>query len=689
MSIKLPFGYELISPFSTGNNSDIFLVKELASEKKYLLKVLKNQIHKNKSETLNLKLRFKNEIDIVSTLNHENIARLQHSFSDGENFSLLYSYTEGNTLAVLLAEKKNFSVDTSLFIIEQLLDSLDYIHSKGIVHCDINPNNIFISLNNKLELFDFGISIHDNSLRKSSLGIEGTIPYLAPEQTNFTEFKVDNRTDLFAVGIIFYRLLSNNLPYNNLKSVKDYIEQLLQTELEPIRDQSIAFNQIVFKALNANPEERYQTADGFKYDLIQAKSISEGTDSEISIGVKDKVLAATRTNFFVGRELRVTTLIEGLNKLKINKGSSYLIYGISGIGKTEIVREFQKNITQDFISISIKCNVYSASQPFSVIKMGILEIISHINNQGIQYIEKCRKVLSKSLSEYSGVICNNIPELMPFFYTVNEDVSVEREQERLKHVYHLVLSELSKFNKVIFYVDDIQWMDDTSFNVLRKSIDVKSNILLIFNYRTKSQNEEPVLYRTSLIEYGFDSVFKIEPFSNRELRHYILNCFDPLENKDELIRTLALKTDNTPFSYSEAIRMLVGEKIIKPLKEGWYFDAEGWLASAKNLDPVTLVKRKFGIANDEQKEYLQLASFFGGKFNPQILNELLDLTDIESESTLEHIERLMFVTKGLHKEYNFIHDKIHETIANNVSSEKKMFWHEKIGNWFNNDAIKK
>ncbi|GAG20915.1 unnamed protein product, partial [marine sediment metagenome] len=235
-----------------------------------------------------------------------------------------------------------------------------------------NPNNIFVDDEKGVTLLDFGNSLTEEEAIKLPVGrIVGTLPYLSLEQIGFTEYKIDARSDLFCTALILYRLLSGKLPFtiqNN--SIEELLNQILKAEVQPIKELPAILNAILIKALKPSPDDRYQTATGFKYDLkVALEALNEKYNESFIVGKTDNIAAVNRIKMFVARENEIDTLQKGLDQFAKGKASSFLLYGKSGIGKTFIVNQFRTKINEDeFFFLASNSNRFTPTQPYSVFR---------------------------------------------------------------------------------------------------------------------------------------------------------------------------------------------------------------------------------------------------------------------------------------------------------------------------------
>ena len=206
VSIKNKF--DIINLISDSQDSEVSLAQKKDTSDYFLIKSLKKQKDTSKN-IIDRNILFRREINIISSLDHPNIVKLADTYFDGKTYYIIYPYRKGKTLSNIFQEGYSFSTQDSLNLTLQLLGALEYIHLKGIIHCDINPNNIFEDDEKGVTLLDFGYSMTEEEALKSPEGmIVGTSPYLSLEQAGFADYKIDARSDLFCTALILYRLLA-------------------------------------------------------------------------------------------------------------------------------------------------------------------------------------------------------------------------------------------------------------------------------------------------------------------------------------------------------------------------------------------------------------------------------------------------------------------------------------------------
>jgi serine/threonine protein kinase len=212
--------------------------------------------------------RFAREAQALARLNHPNIVAV-HDFGEvNGQYCFIMEYVDGLDLRQLLQKGKLLAED-ALAIVRQLCDALEYAHEEGIVHRDIKPANILIDRKGRVKIADFGLAklLGRDSASHQLTGtgqVMGTLQYMAPEQLE-TPHKVDHRADIYALGVVFYEMLTGELPLGHFALPSD----------KGAPDKGL--DQIVLRALEKNPDQRYQRASEIQRDLAALSPAAQTT----------------------------------------------------------------------------------------------------------------------------------------------------------------------------------------------------------------------------------------------------------------------------------------------------------------------------------------------------------------------------------------------------------------------------
>lgn len=252
-------GYKIISKLGQGGMASVFLAEDLYLGNKVAIKKMLPILMRDKD----LVERFRKEAVNQAKLNHINICRI-FQFNP-QNLTVVLEYIDGQTIEEILKSKGRIPEKDAIHIIKGILKGLNHAHQKGIVHRDIKPSNIIIEKNGEPKITDFGIALIMGEDRKTKTGIGiGTPEYMSPEQIK-GEKNIDHRTDVYSVGILIYEMLSGSLPFENTNQdfLSDYSIKNFHVNVQPAplcqKNPLITkeLSDIVLKALNKNPDERY------------------------------------------------------------------------------------------------------------------------------------------------------------------------------------------------------------------------------------------------------------------------------------------------------------------------------------------------------------------------------------------------------------------------------------------------
>jgi serine/threonine-protein kinase len=229
--------------------------------------------------------RFKREEEIGTTLNHPNVMRI---FSDGHR-SRLYMVMEwcnGRLLRNIISEEGKLPPERAIRIALGILQALDYIHQHGVVHRDLKPENIMVDDQDNVKLIDFGIASREGAKRLTYAGYSqalGTPEYIAPEQVKGK--RGDARSDLYSLGIILYEMLSGKTPFSGPSPLAVMNDRLINHPLPPrVAEPNIspALQEVLYRAIEREPKNRYPTAHAFAWDLEHLNQVGVADRAELA-----------------------------------------------------------------------------------------------------------------------------------------------------------------------------------------------------------------------------------------------------------------------------------------------------------------------------------------------------------------------------------------------------------------------
>lgn len=259
--------YQIIAPFGEGGMAAVFKAYQPAMERFVAIKVLPRHMAASRE----FLARFQLEAKLLAQLQHPHILPV-FDFGEAEGYTyIVMPLVQGGTLSDLI-RRRRFSVSEARDIIFQIGSALGYAHARGMIHRDVKPSNVLIDESGNCLLTDFGLArmLESTSNLTSTGAIVGTPAYMAPEQG--VGGKIDKRSDIYSLGIIFFELLSGRVPYTAdtpIAIVFKHIQDPLPSVKKYNPDLPAEVEMILYKVLAKNPEDRYQTVEDFLRALQQ------------------------------------------------------------------------------------------------------------------------------------------------------------------------------------------------------------------------------------------------------------------------------------------------------------------------------------------------------------------------------------------------------------------------------------
>jgi tetratricopeptide (TPR) repeat protein len=265
--------YEIINLLGEGGMGAVYKALDHELDRVVALKVIRPQLASN----ADILARFKQELILARQITHKNVIRIfDLGMAEGTKF-ITMEYVEGRDLKTILKERTKLPPEEAADIMLQVCAGLDAAHKENVVHRDLKPPNIMIDIQGRILVMDFGLALSTEAAAGMTRtgALMGTPDYMSPEQA--TGDKVDARSDIFSLGIIFYEMLTGTVPFEAeslLKTLRRRIDEKAKPpiELEPQIPQ--ALNDMIMKCLATDPADRYQSTAELLTDLEIFKGIT-------------------------------------------------------------------------------------------------------------------------------------------------------------------------------------------------------------------------------------------------------------------------------------------------------------------------------------------------------------------------------------------------------------------------------
>ena len=246
--------------------------------------------------------RFKREEDIGKKLDHPGVVKVLDDEERSRRYMVL-EWVDGRLLRQILNEQKKLSPERAIKITLALCKALDYIHSEGVVHRDLKPENIMVGLDDQVKLIDFGIAANAGSRRLTFAKLTeamGTPDYISPEQVKGK--RGDARSDVYSLGIMFYEMLTGKVPFSGPNPFVIMNERLLNNPIPPREvnpEVTPQLQEIIYRALERDPNKRYPNAHEFALDLEHPEKVGVADRAELQNWKQRRSPVARQIVFYI------------------------------------------------------------------------------------------------------------------------------------------------------------------------------------------------------------------------------------------------------------------------------------------------------------------------------------------------------------------------------------------------------
>jgi serine/threonine-protein kinase len=253
--------YELLEVLGSGSMGLVYKALDPKINRHLAIKTIRFSDEFEDDAIKDIKRRFLREAEIAGQLAHPSIVTIYDVGEDEDLTYIVMEYLEGKDLSKFIKRKNLLSFRKILQVIALVADALEYAHTREVIHRDIKPANIMLLDNGGVKMTDFGIAKAISSSRTKTGVILGTPNYMSPEQ--IMGQKIDQKSDIFSLGVLFYQLLSGKLPFQG-KNLSSLLYQITQVKHPPVRDFNARLpkvcSQIIDKALSKERDDRFKSA---------------------------------------------------------------------------------------------------------------------------------------------------------------------------------------------------------------------------------------------------------------------------------------------------------------------------------------------------------------------------------------------------------------------------------------------
>jgi predicted ATPase/serine phosphatase RsbU (regulator of sigma subunit) len=576
--------------------------------------------------------RLRHEHAVLSSLDLPDVVRAYGLVKHGRGLGLVLEDLGDVSLESTFRHQRP-SLEQFLDLAIRMAGTVADVHGRAVIHKDIKPHH-FLTIGGQLKLIDFGIATRLSNEAQSAAhtgALDGTLAYMSPEQTGRMNRSLDRRTDLYSLGVTFYELLTGRLPFeasDPLELVHAHIARRPRPPHELSASVPQIVSEIVLKLMAKGAEDRYQSAGGLKADLEECRARLNGGAAGLErfpLGRHDVSGELSIPQKLYGRQAEARTLEQAFERARTGSAGLLLISGYSGVGKSALVNELQKQIVQGGAFVTGKFDQLGRSVPFSAIVAASRGLVRSLLGESPAVMADVAHRLREALGRNGKLIADLVPELEVVLgpQPAVQPLGPAESQARFELVFRQFLQVFARpDHPLVLFLDDLQWADAGSLRLLRAILGGQSGHLLVIGaYRSNDPKEiHPLLLTLDEIRKAGVRVDEIalRPLT---LEHVVDLLADTLRLEPAVVRPLAQilirKTDGNPFFVQHFLGSLHEQRLLRfdGAAGRWSWDdakIEAAVASDNVVD--LLVARLRRLSPDVQRE-LTLAACIGQEFD--------------------------------------------------------------------------
>lgn len=601
--------------------------------------------------------RFNFAAELQKTFDHPGIIKILDTSTSPSPY-LVMEDTGAIPLSDFLNRQpgQTLPIDAFLDIAMQLAAALGEIHGHHVIHKDLHPGNILVHpQTGHTQIIDFDLSTllsREQPSLKPLEALDGVLAFMSPEQTGRMNRALDERSDFYSLGVLFYWLLAGKLPFaedSAIAMVHAHIARLARPLELQRSDIPAPLARLIDKLMAKNAEARYQSAAGLQYDLHECHRQWRDTQTiaDFPLAQQDFSTRLQISQKLYGREPQIAQLLNAFQQARQGHPQLLTVAGYAGIGKSSLVQEAHKPIaTYGGWFIVGKFDQFKRNIPYSALHDAIKTWVQLVVAEGGVTLTQRRNTLHKALGANARVLIDFQADMALLLGTLPPVPSLgpQETQNRFHRVMQQFIGSVTQQQPLVMFLDDLQWADRGTLDLLKVLMsDSHHQLLLIVAYRDNEVSDtHPTRLTLRAIQQDMSATperchaLELAPLPLTELENLLTDTLHRHTGIAPLAQLIMDKTAGNPFFVNEFLRTLYSDGLIhfNATQHQWQWDLQLIQAQAITDNVVDLMLGKMHKLPKDTQQLLQLAACIGSRFDLSTLATLAAATNTDVASTL-------------------------------------------------------
>lgn len=660
-------GYKLIENLHKSNRTKVYRAIRESDGAKVIIKAREGTFTTKSAESLSKEFELSKVVD-------EDCSVESLSFNETSNGSFIVMCDDKMTALSEFIPASGFEIDTFLTLAVGISSALNKIHNKGLIHKDVNPANIVVDSSlDRVKIIDFGLASLSTEERADFYApniLQGKLSYISPEQTGRVNRPVDQRSDLYSLGVTFYQMLTGQLPFDSLDHGKVIYNHIatVPSHVSTIKPGiPLSISKLVNKLLKKSATDRYQSCSSILDDLLFIKSsINQGYSQEDFIPARGEASSRiVMSGEIYGRNSEISKLIGCFDNCA-QTTQLITIAGKSGVGKSSLVHELYLPITKKGgFFLSGKFDQFSSKLAYTVVfdilKDFLLQVDPEKENDWVNTIKS-------AVGDFGRLFLEILPELEVVLGKAEQFPSLnipphELLAQRNRIFARLICNLCISGQPIVIFLDDMQWADSETIALIEEIIGFgPKNLVLILSFRDDELSSiSPVSYfLEKKAKFGADcNDIRLESLGYAPIKEWVHSILPQSgANGNKLAELVHAKTDGNPLYLISIFQQIFDKKYVQILPDNEIqFDFESIADIPAETDVVFFLIGKINSLDDETKDFLLELSILGMSVSLDLIHQVFSSRKDNLQQLITKLISLHFIVRVGGK-IKFIHDRV-------------------------------